>query len=492
MPVPTKANIRLRTKLMVVTVLLLTLVILLVITLVDRNLRRVIREETQKRGIAIARLFGATNLNFLKNYYTLPIQQNAQAAKLENELSYIIVYDKEGKIAANTEDEGILGTMPTDLPSLASLSADVSLFREIEANLKGSTLPQRVFDIAVPVRTGETPVRWGTVRIGISPANMDRHLGETQIAILQIGLLSLLFGIIGSVLLANRITTPISKLVEGSLRAAKGDLSHRIEVSSRDELEGLAANFNYMMDQIKAHQEERIKSERMAAIGYMVNTIVHDCRTPITVIKGFASLLKDFEVSPEQERQCLDFINFEVERMERMIEEILQFSTDKKTPLRLEECDLDEFVRECGTEIGILLRNTQTRFSLDLQSRAMVKIDREKLRRAVLNVAANSKEALKGLGEFCLATHHGETHAIIRLSDTGNGIPEQIRQKIFDPFFTHGKSGGFGLGMSITKKIVEDHSGKILLESESGKGTTFLIQIPLCEQGEARSKVQFA
>src|SRR5206468_12387938 len=134
-----------------------------------------------------------------------------------------------------------------------------------------------------------------------------------------------------------------SKLMTGSLRAAEGDLSHRIEINSGDELEGLAYSFNYMMDQIRRHQEERIKSEKMAAVGYMVNTIVHDCRTPITVIKGFASLLKDFELPREKNQECLNFIDFEVERMERMMEEILQFARNQKTPIDLEHHHFDEF-----------------------------------------------------------------------------------------------------------------------------------------------------
>src|SRR4030095_14221029 len=134
------------------------------------------------------------------------------------------------------------------------------------------------------------------------------------------------------------------------------------------------------------HQEQRIKSEKMAAVGYMVNTIVHDCRTPITVIKGFASVLKDFEVPPEQEKECLDFIDFEVERMERMLDEILHFALDKKSPLKLTEDNLDRFMTECGIEISALFRDTEIHFTQNLQSNALINIDRDKLRRAILNI----------------------------------------------------------------------------------------------------------
>ena len=251
-------------------------------------------------------------------------------------------------------------------------------------------------------------------------------------------------------------------------------------MQSGDELEALAHNFNYMIAQIKQHQEERIRSEKLAAVGYMVNTVVHDCRTPITVIKGFASLLQEFQTSPDQQRECLDFIQFEVDRMDRMLDEILQYAVDRKTSLVLHEEPLDDFVKECCTEIKVLLKTTQIRLSSELGCSALVRIDRDKLRRAILNLAANAREALKGDGEIRIKTESVGSQAVIHVEDTGCGIPEEHREKIFEPFFTHGKSlKGFGLGMSITQRIITDHSGRIELQSELGKGTTFSIWLPV-------------
>jgi signal transduction histidine kinase len=471
-----------RLKITALTSLLLTLILFLVVLLVSHNLRRVVEEETRKRGVAIAQLFGATNVNHAKNNNFQAVQQNAQIAKAENQLAYIIVYSKDGRIGVHTEDSSVLHEVPRELETRKLLTIEEVLFREISIAAKASNQTERVFDIVLPVYADESPGRWATVRVGISAENMHRHLRQTQIHILQIGLVCLTLGVLGSALLAAKITTPLAKLTEGSLRAAGGDLTSRISVRSGDELEALAANFNFMMDQIRKHQEERIRSEKLAAVGYMVNTIVHDCRTPITVIKGFASLLREFQLSADQTRESLDFINFEVERMERMLDEILQFATQKQTHLALTEAVLDDFVRECCTEIEVLLKHTQIRFLSQLNSEANVRIDPDKLRRAVLNIAANAREALKGEGEIRIATGQENGCAIIRVSDNGPGIPEEVRQKIFDPFFTHGKSMGFGLGMSITRKIVEDHLGKIQLDSRAGQGTTFAIRIPLLDR----------
>ena len=474
------SRLSLRAKLMLATVLLIASVLALVISLVSHSMRQVIHEMTRQRGIAIAQIFGSgTNLTHLQTYNYRMLQVNAQSAKRESRLVYAIVYDKEGKVAAHSEDGALINTNPSEKAALQSLQAEEPLFRQLELPSPAGSPPRRVFDFSVPVRTPEPPGRWGTVRLGFSTQALGQPVRETQMRILMAGLAAVVAGIVGAYCLANRITNPVSEIVRGALTAAGGDLSHRIQLRTGDELEGLANNFNYMMDQIRHNQEERIKAEKLAAVGTMVSTIVHDCRTPITVIKGFASVLSDFDVSAQQKRECLAFIRFEVERMQRMLDEILLFAAEKKTSLSLETCPLNPFLQECCIEIKQLFRGADSVFVQDLNCDALVAIDKDKMRRALLNIAVNAKEALKNQGTFRFSAEMKGNQACIRLADNGGGIPEQLREKIFQPFFTQGKSQGFGLGMSITKKIVDDHSGKITMESKVGQGTTFVVSIPV-------------
>jgi signal transduction histidine kinase len=467
-----------RTKLMLLMGLLMLFVVGTIVVLVSRSMRYLIHDETRKSSLAIAKSFGATNLEFFRLYSWFPVQQNARVAKIRNALAYVVVYNKEGLRVADTEDPHLFSPLPSE-PEVRLLLAQSSIvFREVEFGAS-STPPESVFDTFVPITADDSPRPWATVRLGIGTAPMMHSLRSTQLQIVQIGLAALLIGLIGAAFLGARITTPIIQLREGSLRAASGDLSATIQVQSGDELEALAENFNYMMGQIKQHQEERIRSEKLAAVGYMVNTVVHDCRTPIAVIKGFASLLQEFQVSPTQQQEYLDFIQFEVDRMERMLDEILQYAVERKTSLVFHDQALDDFVRECCTEIQVLMKTTQIQLTMDLHSNALVHIDRDKLRRAILNLAANAREALKGEGKLRVSTETVNSEAIIHVEDTGSGIPKELQEKIFEPFFTHGKSlKGFGLGMSITQRIIADHSGRIELQSEPGKGTTFSIRLP--------------
>jgi signal transduction histidine kinase len=443
--------------------------------------RRIILEDTEKRGISMAKLFGDANLNYLKSYNFQGIQQNALTVKTENHLSYLIVYNKEGLIAAHTAQPSFLTSRATGLDELAAMHSNSPYCRELDLHEANSLPFGQTLDCFVPLKTADLSGFWGTIRLGISVEEMENRIREVQIQVLEICLVSLVASVIGSAYLAKRITTPIDNLVKGAQIASSGDLSYRIHIHTHDELESLANDFNHMLEQLSIQQEEKIRSEKLAAVGTMVNTIVHDCRTPIAVIKGFSSLLVDFSLPPANQQECLGLINFEVERMERMMDELLQYSTEKKVPLHLEAKKTDDFMRECLAEIRVLFRGTTVEIVENINSKSLINIDQDKFRRAILNIVANARDALKGRGSLTLKTGDCGTSSMISIADTAGGIPESVQIHIFDPFFTHGKKSGFGLGMAITKKIIEDHGGEITLKSQLGVGTEFEIRLPVLD-----------
>ena len=479
---PLQRGLNLRNKLLLGTCGLVALVTTLVVFFVSRNMQQLIREETRIRGFAIAQLFGATNLNHLKTYEYLAIQQNANRAKSENDLIYVAVFDKEGRIAADTENSALVSQNPPDLINWRDGGQKVRQFREVNGapgKIAPEAPPGRYFIVTLPVVTTESPGYWGTVQLGISAEHMYQYIGRTQMQIIEIGSISMLIGIGGALFLSNRISRPLSRLLEGVIFASSGDLSHRIRANSGDELEILSNSFNSMMDQIQVHQESRIQNEKMIAVGHMVNTILHDCRTPVTVIKGYATLLRDYDVSKKEAITSLDFISFEVERIERMFEEILSFSLGKDPVMTLREVVVDEFLQDCGSEVLALLRGSGVDFLQELHCPFPVSMDSDRLRRAILNIAANAKDALKKNGKFSVCSSSDGSCAIVLLKDNGPGIPLPLKERIFEPFFTHGKPMGIGLGMAITKKIIEEHSGTVEVDTGTDIGTTFTIRLPL-------------
>jgi signal transduction histidine kinase len=480
-------RVGLRAKLMSLTAFLLSFVVILIIILVSRKIRQVSVDESRGRGIAIAQLFGATNVNYLKSYHLLPIQQNVMIAKAENQLGYLIVYDEEGRIVAHTDDPGAVFSFPADRDSKTLLSSGQAIFREKTSSPSQTNLEDRYFEVFLPVTAPESAKAWGTIQLGISTRPMEKVLHETQFHLIELGILCLVVGLIGAASLAARITTPIQELAKASLQAAQGNLLVRIQVHSGDEIETLAENFNYMIEQIRNHQDARVKAEKAAAIGNLVNTIVHDCRTPLTVIKGFASFLTEFDTPPPNLKECLQLINCEVERLERMVDEILDFPSAGRSSLTLELINVDEFVSECCVEIQALLQRSQVTLARDLKSNVQVLLDKNQMRRALLNLVANAQDAIQGAGTICVSTEWIDSQSVLRIADDGREIPLELQPNLFEPFFTHGKTRGHGLGMSITKRIVEEHSGKISFESIPGRGTVFTIAIPVATNARKQS-----
>jgi hypothetical protein len=185
------AHLNLRMKLMLATVTLVVLVVLLVVVWVSNNMRQLIREETRVRGFIIAQLFGATNLNHFQSYDYLAIQQNANRAKAENELLYLIAYDKEGRIAANTEDPSLVPSSGIALEGWRRASGIERQFLEIDSpyQIPGrSIVPLKVFEVTFPILSSGRPGRWGTIQIGLSTEKMRKIIRQTQIEILQVGL----------------------------------------------------------------------------------------------------------------------------------------------------------------------------------------------------------------------------------------------------------------------------------------------------------------
>jgi signal transduction histidine kinase len=468
----------LRNKFFLLVLLLVLLTSLLMSGLFSWSIRHVISEENQRGGKTVANLFGSTVLNYLKMYNFQSIQQQALIAKKENQLIFIVVYTKEGVIAAHTEEAALMNNRATGLEELTALQSDLALFNNLYYRSKNEGESLRVFDVFVPIISGDPPFRWGTVRVGLSSISLENELLKVNIRILEIGIFCLLTGWCGATFLSYKIIQPIERIVEGSKKAASGDLTHQIEIKTGDELEYLADNYNNMINQLRNQQEEKIRTERMAAVGLMANTIIHDCRTPIAVIKGYSSLIVEFKLPEEKTTECLNRIIVEIERMENMLDELLQYSTERKVPMKMEQRGVDEFIRECLDEITALFHNTSIVLLNDLQCNQLIYIDSDKLRRAILNIVVNAKDAMKGKGIFKIKTFMSESKAEIHLSDDAGGMAESIKEHLFDPFFTHSKQSGFGLGMAITKRIIDDHDAEILVQCEKDVGTTFILKFP--------------
>lgn len=221
---------------------------------------------------------------------------------------------------------------------------------------------------------------------------------------------------------------------------------------------------------------EVMRSERLSLVGSMANSIIHDLKNPICIMRCCADLIATESDDPRL-HELTAMQNKAVEGMLSMTQELLDYARGS-TELKREDISIWRLMDELSQQALHLLPGQNVQFVKHLRYDGIVEIDLARFTRVLCNLIKNSREAMKGGGILTLSTDLVHDQVIIRLSDTGGGIPAEILTKIFEPFVTHGKSHGTGLGMAIAKSVVDAHDGKISVASIPGHGTTVDIRLP--------------
>jgi PAS domain S-box-containing protein len=251
-------EIRLKTRFMVATGVVLSVLMTVIVLIVGRSFTRSIQEEVKARGLAVAHSIAAVSTNALLTYNYVALEQNAEQASRGPDLVYVIILDKEQTVAAFSGHSGWQGKHLGDPLNERALAATAPLVQSYTWPETG----ERVLDIAVPVYIPNFPVKWGTVRVGLSLERMYRQIWQTQTTLMGIGALALLLGAAGAHFMAGRITRPLARVVDATVAAAGGALDQHLDIRTKDEVEELAKNFNVMIKEIADQQrqlEERLQ-----------------------------------------------------------------------------------------------------------------------------------------------------------------------------------------------------------------------------------------
>jgi two-component system sensor histidine kinase HydH len=224
-------------------------------------------------------------------------------------------------------------------------------------------------------------------------------------------------------------------------------------------------------------QDEIRRQEKLAAIGGLAAGVAHEIRNPLSSIKGLATFFgEQFEDGSEAKDAAGVMVN-EVDRLNRVITELLDFS--KPTDLKRQTTELAALLTRSLQLIQQDTINRGIKVNVDIDENVCpVHVDPDRLTQCLLNLYLNAIQAMPDGGIMSLnCTMDAQSHVLIRIKDTGNGIPADDLSKIFNPYFTT-KGKGTGLGLAIVHKIVEAHHARIKVESTAGKGSTFILQIP--------------
>ncbi|HEY4613451.1 MAG TPA: ATP-binding protein [Bacteroidota bacterium] len=240
-------------------------------------------------------------------------------------------------------------------------------------------------------------------------------------------------------------------------------------------IEALSAHASVAIENARQAQE-LVQSERLSAVGRMASTIIHDIKNPMGTLRVYAQVMKKKSGNEEAGKLADEMIR-QVDRFVNMAQEILDFSKGVSST-NMQDLDFAEVMNSVLDFIEKDLNKNNIQLVRKAEFKGVVKLDQDKLVRVFYNIASNARDAMPNGGTLTVVTAPENGFVKVDFVDSGTGMPEEVRKRIFEPFVTFGKKHGTGLGMAIVKKVVDDHRGKIEIISEMGKGTTIRIQIP--------------
>ena len=379
----------------------------------------------------------------------------------------VVLFDKDGRISTSTfADPRILAAMLTPRRDfeLRSLNG-----RDIQSG--GVKYRAAIRPLALGGQDG------GFFSLWMPVGQMDALRTRIVFSIGGIAFLSLLAMTVIGYYIARSITSPVEALVRVTARVSQGDLGEKVLLDSRDEIGALAASFNHMIAALKNSEERLVKSEKLATAGQMAAGFAHEIRNPLTSIKMLGQVLhRRMQKDPENQAMLASMV-LEINRLDRIIQEMI----DRTRPgeLKRQWGEINRQVEEVVSvaKEGIVAENILIRQNLS-DNLPSVYMDCEKIQQVLWNLILNAKEAMHGGGHLDLSTGPADEGFIeISVEDTGQGISSDNMELLFQPFFTT-KPEGMGLGLTMSRKIVEQHGGKLTLENRPGGGTKARVVLP--------------
>jgi signal transduction histidine kinase len=294
-------------------------------------------------------------------------------------------------------------------------------------------------------------------------------------------LMVLILGILLAFVLVHDILEPLRRLALETIGDKKSRRSGDEVSSLKKSVHGLIEEYDQTYFELEKSREHLLQSEKMAMVGKLAAGTAHSIRNPLTSVKmRLFSLSRTLDLNTTQQED-FDVISEEIGHIDNIMQNFLEFSRPPK--LKLQAISPSEVVDQTALLLRHRLESCSGNLTIERKKPIPeINADPEQLKEAFVNIVVNACEAVQ---DGVVITIKEEEHidggirtAVIRIADNGPGISKRIQQKIFEPFFTT-KEEGSGLGLSIVARIIEEHGGRVTVESEEGKGTSFIIMLPV-------------
>ena len=302
--------------------------------------------------------------------------------------------------------------------------------------------------------------------------------------LLALGLTAVLAGSLLVFLISHTFTRPLENLVAGVRALELGDYAYPLQAQGGDEVAEVTGTFDRMRKNLQKTQRELLDSERLATIGRMASSISHDLRHSLAAVIANAEFLCESNLTPGQREDLYAEIRIAVNQMTELIESLLEFSRTRES-LRPTYGDVRSAVDRAVQGVKAHPEFQRIRVRISCEGPTEGWFDFKKLERALLNLLLNACEVVPAeSGKIDIELKRKGESLEIRIEDNGPGIAEAVRDRLFEPFVSHGKENGTGMGLTVVQKILQDHGGDITVERTSASGTTFRVKIPLNPSAE--------
>ena len=377
---------------------------------------------------------------------------------------------------------------------------------------KGKVWLDRAFVVHDWYITGYEPIHditgkiVGILYVGMLEAPYVDLRNKVVYSFFGIGVLGVLLVLLLSFFITTGIIRPLREMVGATRKIAEGDLSLEIPITSKDEIGQLAESFNHMLvrlkqarqeledygrvleekveersQQLRKIQAQLMQSEKLASLGRLASGVAHEINSPLTGILTFSHLLmRKLKDNPELQKE-LELIVRETTRVSTIVRGLLDFARESRPQKR--PCNINELILHTLSlvERQSVFQNIRIAKNLDPQV-PIILLDANQIQQVFMNILLNAADAMAAGGSLTISSSHvpGDSFVQVKFSDTGCGISEENLNRIFDPFFTtKAEKKGTGLGLAVSYGIIDRHRGRIEVQSEIDRGTTFTIQLPL-------------
>ena len=312
-----------------------------------------------------------------------------------------------------------------------------------------------------------------------SPAQtMMSNLYELRDQMLVIFFVVALFAILFSMIFSRIITKPVTALTKGIQSMARGDFSTRVQVQGSGEIRRMARTFNAMSEKIESLDEAR---------NQFVSNASHELKTPLATMKiMIESLIYQPDMDKNLRTEFMTDINNEIDRLSAIVSDLLTLvqMDSQNVKLTRENLSIAQLIKENAHRLTPIANQKGQKIVLQLQDSCDIYADKSKLNQVIYNLMENAVKYTQASGVIRVSLQRQGRNAIFKVSDNGPGIPKENLPHIFDRFYRVDKArsrekGGTGLGLSIVHQLVLLHGGSINVESEEGRGATFIVELPL-------------